>query len=141
MSELILPRHICNAQMSKPVVFWFSKKLSHMMCPASPLAPAPAGYERIECRHAHEVDLWSNRLRAQEKRIREMTDEERYNFEEPIRAHMLSELRANLQKATDPVNREFLARSIEMIERKREQRRKEFVETAMHCEREEGVAS
>lgn len=140
MSKLILPRHLRNAQMSKPVVFWFSKKLDHILLPASPVAPAPKGYERIECRHANEVDLWSNRLRAQEKRIREMTDEERYNFEEPIRAHMLRELRANLAKAKDPVNREFLSRSIEMIERKREQRRKEFVETYMHAEGHEGVA-
>lgn len=102
---------------------------------------APEGYERIECRHAHEVDKWSARLRAQEKRIREMNDEERYNYEEPIRAHGIAVLREALSKATDPVNRVFLSSSIQALERKREQRRKEHVETMMHCEAKEGVAS
>jgi hypothetical protein len=122
------------AQMAKPVVFWWSQKLGHILLPASPIAPAPTGYQRIECRHAHEVDTWSARLRAQEKRIREMTDEERYNFEEPIRVHGIAELRKALQAATDPANRIFLARSIENLEAKREARRKEYVETYMHVE-------
>lgn len=139
MSKLWLPQRY--VQMAKPVVFWFSKKLDHILLPPSPIAPAPNGYQRIECIHAHEVELWSNRLRAQEKRIREMTDEERYRFEEPIRAHMIQELRSLLQKATDAANRAFLLRSIELIEKKREQRRQEFVETFMHCEAKEGVAS
>ena len=132
MSRLILPRQ--NVQMSQPVVFWFSKKLDHIMLPPSPLAPAPTGYQRIECRHAHEVDKWSARLRAQEKRLREMNDEERYNFEEPIRAHGIAELRKLLANSTDQANREFLAQGISNLERKREARRKEHVETFMHIE-------
>jgi hypothetical protein len=140
LSNLYVPKSYRQAQMSKPVVFWFNRKLQFIMCPPSPIAPPPNGYERIECRHAHEVELWSNRLRQQEKRIREMTEAERYAFEEPIRADMLQELRALLAKATDPVNREFLAASIRMIEQKREQRRKEVIETYMSCEAKEGVA-
>jgi len=139
VTKLWLPQKY--VQMSKPVVFWFSKKLDHIILPASPVAPAPNGYERIECRHAHEVDNWSGRLRAQEKRYREMTDEERYKFEEPIRVHMIAELRQLLRKATDPANRVFLERSIQVIEKKRELRRKEYVETCMHAEKKEGVAS
>ena len=132
MSKLILPRKY--VQMATPVVFWHSKKLDHIMLPPSPVAPPPTGYQRIECRHAHEVDKWSARLRAQEKRLREMNDEERYNFEEPIRAHGIAELRKLLSKATDQANREFLAQSISNLERKREARRKEHVETYMHIE-------
>ena len=129
------------AQMSKPVVFWFSKKLDFIMLPASTIAPPPTDYQRIECRHAHEVDLWSNKLRAQEKRLREMTDEERYNFEQPIRDHGIAELRKALQTANDPANRIFLARSIERLEQKREERRKEHVETYMAVEAQEGLGS
>ncbi len=138
MSKLILPPRF--AQMAKPIVFWYSRKNDFIMLPPSPLPPPPKGYERIECRHAHEVELWSSRLRAQEKRIREMTDLERYSYEEPIRAEMLTELRLLLQKATTPANKEFLAASIRFIEQKREQRRKEVTETFMHAEAHEGVA-
>lgn len=129
---LLLPRKY--VQMTKPVVFWWSQKLDHILLPASPIAPSPTGYQRIECRHAHEVEKWSECLRQQEKRIREMTDEERYNFEEPIRVHGIVELRKLLANATDPKNRIFLKRSIELLEQKREQRRKEYVETYMHAE-------
>src|SRR3954469_17202795 len=132
MGRLILPRH--NVQMSQPVIFWFSRSLDYIMLPPSPVAPAPTGYQRIECRHAHEVDKWSARLRAQEKRMRDMNDEERYNFEEPIRAHGIAELRKALANATDQPNREFLSASIANLEKKREARRKEYVETYMHIE-------
>lgn len=140
MSKLILPRQY--VQMAKPVVFWVMRKPRFfIMCPPSPIAPAPQGYERIECIHAHEVDKWSKRLRDQEKSLREMTEEERYNFEEPIRAHGIALLREALTKATDPVNRGFIAASIASLEQKREQRRKEYTDTFMHCEAKEGVAS
>src|SRR6185437_15775678 len=139
MSRLILPRK--NVQMANPIVFWVMRVPDFfIMNPPSPLIPAPQGFEKIECRHAHEVELWSNRLRQQEKRIREMTDEERYNFEEPIRSYGLRVLREMLAKATDEKNRIFLATSIAALERKRELRRKEVVETFMHCESTEGVA-
>jgi hypothetical protein len=131
-SGLILPRRL--VRMAKPVVFWHSAQLDHILLPACPIAPAPTGYVRIECIHAHEVDTWSERLRQQEKRIREMTDEERYNFEEPIRAHGIAELRKALLAAKDPVNRIFIQRSIDNIEAKREKARKEYVETYMHIE-------
>jgi hypothetical protein len=139
MGNLLLPRR--NVQMATPIVFWVMR-VPHffIMNPPSHLAPPPQGFEKIECRHAHEVELWSNRLRQQEKRIREMTDEERYNFEEPIRAHGLQVLRELLAKATDSVNREFLAASIATLEKKRELRRKEVVETYMHIEAHEGLA-
>lgn len=142
MSNLWLPPNYQrrNVQMAKAVVFWFSKKLDHILLPAAPLCPAPTGYQRIECIHAKDVDLWSDKLRAQEKRVREMTDEERYNFEEPIRAHGIAELRKALKDAVDPANRLFLVRSIERLEQKREERRKEYVESYMACEAQEKVA-
>src|SRR4051812_15780603 len=116
MGRLILPRQY--VQMSQPVIFWFCRTLDHIMCPPSPVAPPPTGYQRIECRHAHEVDKWSARLRAQEKRMRDMNDEERYNFEEPIRAHGIAILREQLAKATDKKNRIFLATNIALLEQK-----------------------
>ena len=127
--------------MSTPVVFWFSKKLGHIMVPPHWSVPAPAGYESIECRHAHEVDLWSNRLRQQEERILEMDMEQRYYFEEPIRVHMMEELKKNYREAIDPINRAFLARAIEKIQEKRKHAYEATVVGRMACESEEGVAS
>lgn len=140
-SSLWLPKHLRQAQMSKPIVFWFNRSRDFIMLPADPNCPPPFGYEKIECRHAGEVDRWSRLLSDQEKRIREMTDEERFNFEEPMRADMIAELRRLLHSATDGVNREFLETSIKMIEERREKQRKCFVESYMGCEAKEGVAS
>jgi hypothetical protein len=138
--HLYLPRRLARPAYKPKIVFWYSAKLSHIMCPPSPIAPAPNGYQRIECQNAHEVDLWSSRLRAQEKRLDEMTDEERYNFEEPIRAHMIAELEAEYRKAKDPANREFLAVSIRSIKARREKARVDRIERWMACEAKEGVA-
>ena len=54
---------------------------------------------------------------------------------------MMNELKANLRNAKDPINRAFLARAIEKISEKREQMRKDVIESRMACEAKEGVAS
>src|SRR5882672_3240190 len=117
--------------MSEPVVFWFSKKLDNIMMPASPIAPPPIGYERIECRHAHEVDTWSARLRAQEKRIYEMTEGERFEYEGKIQSHIIAEMEKCLANSTDATNKQFMAWFIEKAKAKREKRRLEMLETWM----------
>jgi hypothetical protein len=127
--------------MSKPVVFWRQKKTSFIMLPADPNCQAPAGFDKIECIHAHEADKWSSRLRDQEKRLREMSEEERYNFEEPIRSAMLRELEDNFRKANDPVNREFIAASIKLIKERRARQQTTIQESYMRFESKEGVAS
>lgn len=111
------------------------------MCPPSPVAPPPKGFERIECRHAFEVDMWSRRLRAQEKRVREMTETERFDYEGKIQHSIIEEMKQCLANSTDAPNREFMAYFIRQAEDKREKRRMEVVETYMHCESKEGVAS
>jgi hypothetical protein len=129
-------------QLGTPIVFWYSKKLDYLMNPPSPLVPAPEGYEKIECRHAHEVDKWSARLRAQEKRISEMTDEERYIFEDRIRADALVQARKNLATMTDPFNREMAAEIIRRMETSRDKAaRPTEIESFQACEAKEGVAS
>ncbi len=92
------------------------------MLPASTVAPPPAGYQRIECRHAHEVDTWSNRLRAQEKRFFEMTDLERFEYEGKIQSHIIEEMEACLASRAS-------------------RRPPKAPENHMACESSEGVAS
>ena len=142
--KILVPRScVKQAQMSKPIVFWHNKKRDHIINAPAPNAPPPTGYQRIECVHAHEVEKWSNRLRAQEKRIREMSDEERYAFEDAIRYDMIQEMKKNLAASTDLQNRLFLDAAIKDAEIRRERARPVHIvrETFQACEAEEGVAS
>jgi hypothetical protein len=144
MSDLILPPNFRKhqAQMSKPVVFWFNRKENLIWNPPSWMIDRPwPGFEKIECRHAAEVEMWSRRLAEQEKRLLEMELEQRYNIEEPMRQRMMRDLEDKLHSATDPVNREFLARAIERIKAKRENIYKQVIESRMACEAKDGVAS
>lgn len=139
-SGLILPRQY--AQMEKPVVFWFSRKLDHIMLPASIIAPPPSGYERIECRHAHDVKTWSDRLRAQETRFFEMTDLERFEYEGKIQSFIIEEMEACLAASNDSKNKQFMQWFIQKAKEKRASRRPPAApETHMACEAEDGVAS
>jgi hypothetical protein len=139
-SKLILPRQY--AQMSKPIVFWWSKELDHLMHAPGVDVKTPSGYQRIECRHAHEVELWSSRLRAQEQRIRQMQDEEFYQYEDRIRRKQIEELRKSLESCIDVKNRLFIKAAIEYFEKRREMQRPSYIkrETYMAVESEEGIA-
>jgi hypothetical protein len=139
-SGLILPRQY--VQMAKPVVFWWSRKLDHILLPASAIAPPPTGYERIECRHAHEVETWSNRMRAQEKRYYEMTDLERFEYEGKIQSHIIEEMEACLRTSADAKNKQFMEWFIKRAKARRDSRRPPAPpENYMACEAEVGVAS
>lgn len=141
-SGLILPASCRSVQMAKPIVFWFNKDLDFIMCAGHPTANAPSGYQRVECIHAHEVELWSNRLRAQEKRIREMDDDENYRYEDKIRVDMINTMKKNLSASTDFNNRMFMQAAIDHAEAQREKARPKHIhrETFMAVEAEEGLA-
>ncbi len=142
--KILVPKScVKQAQMSKPIIFWLNRKRDHLMNAPGPLVKPPTGYERIECVHAHEVDKWSNRLRAQEKRLRDMSDEERYAYEDAIRYDNIQELKKNLAESNDLQNRLFIQAAIQHAEQQREKARPVHIkrETFMACEAEEGVAS
>lgn len=138
MSKLILPRQY--VQMAKPIVYWYNRKADFIMCPPSPIAPPPVGFERIECRHAHESDKWSKRLNAQAKRIHEMSEQERFDYEGKIQEGIIAEMERCMRSSNDPKNKQFMAFFLEKAKEKREKRRMEVIETYMHCEAHEGVA-
>jgi hypothetical protein len=137
MNTLIVPKRYAH----KPkIVFWHQPKTGFIMCPPSPIAPPPYGFQKIECQNAAEVDMWSRRLRRQEKRMHEMTEVERFELEGRIQSDIIDEMKSNLAKCTDEKNRQFLLYFIRQAEEKREKRRMEVIETFMHCEASEGVA-
>ncbi len=80
-------------------------------------------------------------MRLQEKRMREMTVLERFEYEGKIQDGIIEEMKACYRRSTDPVNKEFMAWFIQKAINVRETRKAEVIETFMHCEASEGVAS
>jgi hypothetical protein len=140
MSTLIVPRHLARPAHKPKIVFWHQPKTGFIMCPPSPVAPPPQGFQKIECQNAAEVDMWSRRLRRQEKRLHEMTEAERFEYEGRIQSDIIEEMKKCLAASNDTTNREFMAYFIRMAEEKREKRRMEVIETWMACEAKDGVA-
>ena len=151
MSGLYLPKHLRKErlaqqggqrQMSKPIIYWYSKTLDLIVVGAPEPFSAPPGYETIKCIHAHDADKWSERLREQERRLAQMTDEERFAFEDKVAASNLEGARKGYLKETDPVNKEIAALIIRQMEATRAKHAKPtIVEGVMAFEKEEGIAS
>ncbi len=92
------------------------------------------GYEKIVCRSAHQVEIWSQKMRDQERRESEQTDEQREAFEAPLRSLLRADLVTRMLNAKDAKNREFCRWSIEQIDKKEEERRKMKRESFQHIE-------
>lgn len=141
MDRIILPRQH-QAQMSKPVAFWYNKQYDFIWNPPSALIDnPPEGFQRILCYHAHEVEFWSKKLRAQEILKHQMEEEKRKIVEDAIEKASIDELRDGLRNSTDSVNKQFMARALEKAQKRRDERKPWTIEPAMACEKKEGVAS
>ncbi len=90
-----------------------------------------AGFEKIVCRSAAEVDLWDKKMRAQEQREDEMSDEAREAFEGPIRAWARAQLVTSLMNARNEINRTFCRAALDKMDAD-EKRRQMKKESFMH---------
>lgn len=138
-SGLWIPRHLKPARKTIAVVFWHSPKINRIVVGLPEQYPIPAvlvaqGFQKVVCRSAHEVELWSQKLRDQERRDAEMTDEERERFEGPIRAQMRAELVHLRDNARNAFNRDFCQRAIDQIDAMTEAASKVNRESYMHIE-------
>jgi hypothetical protein len=150
MSELWLPKHLRKErvaqqgnlrQLSKAIIYWYNRKRDYIVVGAPEPIKAPSGYETIRCIHAHEADKWSERLRAQERRLAQMTDEERLAFEDAVAAENIAEARKNLARMPDSFNKQIAALIVERMEASRAKHAKpSVVEGVMAFEKEECVA-
>ncbi len=142
-SPLLIPKAYQrrNVQMSKAIVFWFNKELDHIMV-GHPTACPAAGYQKIECIHAHEVEKWSKKLTDQQERMKQYDDEEWYQFEDKIMLQQRAELVRNLEASHDETNRLFIKAAIDHIDKRREEKRPKHIkrEAYMAVEAEEGLA-
>jgi hypothetical protein len=135
-SGLWLPRRYL-----KPVatVFWYSEKLDRIRVGAPEVFPIPQelqaeGYNKIVCRNAHEVEIWSQKLRDQERRDKEIEDAKREAIEGPIRDAIRSELVYKRDHARNAINRDAMQRAIENHDEAEDRRRSEKSISYMHSE-------
>ena len=118
---LWIPDHLKPAHKPVNIVFWFSRKLNRINVGLPEQYPIPRvllnlGFEKVVCRSAHDVDLWSQKLRDQEKRDSEMSDEERYNFEGPLRAELRKDLVSRMLNSRNQFNRDFCKAALQRMD-------------------------
>jgi len=135
---LWIPDHLKPAHKPVNIVFWFSRKLNRINVGLPEQYPIPRvlvnlGFEKIVCRNAHDVDLWSQKLRDQERRDEEMTDEQREMFEGPLRAELRKELVSKMMNSRNAINRDFCRAALQKMDED-EARRKVKRESFMHVE-------
>jgi hypothetical protein len=118
---LWIPNHLKPAHKPVAIVFWFSRKLNRINIGLPEQYPVPAilanlGFEKIVCRNAHDVDLWSQKVRDQEKRDSEMSDEQRYAFEGPLRAELRKDLVSKMINSRNQLNRDFCRAALQRMD-------------------------
>lgn len=123
MPEIWIPEHLKRARKPISVVFYYSRKFNRILVGFPEQFPAPEGFEKIVCTTAAEVDLWSNRLRLQEKMDEERTDEEREAIEGPIRDYVRKELVTKMLNARNEVNRAFCKFALDRLDEEANKRK------------------
>lgn len=132
-SSLWIPQHLRPAQKRISVVFYHHVKLDRVLVGFPESFPAPKGFLKIVCTTAAEVDRWSAKLRAQERREEAMTDEQREAVEGPIRACARQELQRLMANARNQINKDFCRAALAKMDED-EKRRKMKTTSFMHAE-------
>lgn len=133
MPTLWLPKHLTPAKKTIAVVFYWNQKLDRILVGFPENFPAPHGFQKIVCRTAAEVDRWSQKLRDQERRDDEMTDEQREVVEAPLREYARKELHNKMANSRNAINREFCRRALEIMD-EQDRSRRLIKESFMHVE-------
>ena len=136
---LWIPQNLKRAKKVVNVVFWYSKKLDHIRVGAPEWFPIPRnlvmlGYEKIVCRTARELEKWSQKMRDQERRERERSDEQRDAFEGPILKKMRDDLHHQMANARNNINRDFCRQALLQLQEYEDRRLIEKLESMMHVE-------
>lgn len=137
-SNLWVPKHLRPAVKRIAVVFYYNptdKRIIVGFPDNFPVPPsfAKAGYQKIVCTSAHELEIWSQKLRDQEKRDEEMSEEQRERLEGPIRDWARKELISSMMNARNPINREFCRAALQKLDEDTERRKMKKI-SYMHQE-------
>ncbi len=127
-SGIWVPSHMKGGVKPIAVVFWVSQKLNRIVVGAPeqfavPKVLADQGFQKIVCRSAAEVERWSQKLRDQDRRDTEMTDEQREAFEGPLRAACRAELVTKMMNSKNAINRDFCRAALQKMDDDAEKKR------------------
>lgn len=100
-----------QAQLEKKIYFWHNARTDHIYQGAPPQYDKlrPPGYETIECKTAHEAELWSERLRQQDERWKQANDYERELIEGKMRQDLRTWIQRRLRNMSDSRNQSLNA--------------------------------
>ena len=138
--DLWLPSHLKPAVKRIAVVFYHQPASGRIVVgfPEQFACPLP-GFQKIVCRTAAEVDLWDKKMRDQERRDDEMTDEQRDAVEGPIRDYARKQLIHQMTTARNAINRDFCRAALAQMDEDDKRRAAAKKESVMHiCAFEEG---
>lgn len=122
-----------NVQLSRKAVFFYNPTNGAIWQGLGEWHNPPSGWQKIVCNSAHEAEIWSARMRKWDATMHEITLEEREMIEGPIREEMRSDLRHQMANARNNLNREFLRKALENLD-KNGNRLAYRRESYMHCE-------
>lgn len=129
-----IPAHMKRAREFTKTRFWIDRWDKIRVAAPLPF-PMPPGFKRdIVCENAADADMWSARMRQQEKDDLEKTDEQRELEEGPIRDALRKELLTCLMNSTNAVSRAFASRALDKLDDHEAQLKKRTFETYMHQE-------
>jgi len=137
--NLWIPSSLKPARKRIKIVFYYNRQTDRVEVGAPdqyPLPPvlAKLGYEKVVCETAHEVEIYSEKKRKQDKRDAEMTAEEREISEGPIRDAIRKDLNYHMLTARNQVNRDFCKFALAKMDEEDALRKKEKIESFMHVE-------
>jgi len=138
---LWIPDHLKPAHKTIAIVFWHSQKLNRIVVGLPEAYPVPKilqdlGFNKVVCRTARDVEIWSQKMRDQEKRDEEMTDEQREAFEGPIRQKIRADLHYRMVNSRNALNREFCRQALQKMDQD-EQKNRVTRDSWMHVEAHE----
>ena len=106
-----------NAQLSNKCVFFYQPTSGAIWQGFGEWQPCPRGWQKIVCNTAREAEQWSERMRKWDSVMHEISQEEREMVEGPMRDEMRAELRHQMANARNNINREFLRRAMERLDK------------------------
>lgn len=135
MTTLWVPSSYKPAEKKIAIVFYHQKSTGHIQVGFPDQYPLPKilekeGFEKIVCRTAKEVELWDQKMREQEKREEEWTDEQREMIEGPIRRMARQELTHKMMHSRNAINREFCRQALlqlDLAEERMKMKRESFM--------------
>ena len=116
-----------NAQLSKPVCFYFSNPsvyggTGEIIQGMPEQYAAPAGFEKIVCRTVMDAEKWSGRMRVWEAAKENIAQAYQRAKESEQVERIRSQMRDNIANAPNQLNRDFAIQALENFDKRYEDR-------------------